>query len=175
VRTGAAHDGVALELEIRVPTNVKSFEISENFFTLEFPGYVCSKFNDWFVIDMSPKVPAYVDGNVAFDGAGNPISVNSSLLQVCKAQTTNGRTYDCPLGVADLKDTGFDGYDDPFSAAPHAATGWLVTKAPVVPGAIVKLRLAIWDSSDGNLDSTVLLDDFKWKAEVGQGTIPRPR
>lgn len=175
VKTGAVHDGVALELEIRVPTNAKSFEVSENFFTVEFPGYVCSKFNDWFVIDLFPKVASYPDGNVAFDASGNPISVNTGLLQVCKPQVANGRTYDCPLGPDTLVGTGFDGVDDPFSPAPHAATGWLVTKSPVVPGTVARLRFAVWDSSDGNLDSTVLLDDFKWSPGEGAGTAPRPR
>lgn len=175
VSTGAAHDGAALEIELRVPTNVKSFEVSENFFTVEFPGYVCSKYNDWFVIDMSPKVPEYPDGNIAFDVAGNAISVNNGLLQVCNKQFTGGRMYDCPLGVESLKDTGFDLIDDPFSPAPHAATGWLVTRAKVKPGSIIRLRFAIWDSSDGNLDSTVLIDDFHWSVDENGGTEPRPR
>jgi hypothetical protein len=176
VRTGAAHDGIALELEIRVPTNATGFEISENFFTLEFPGYLCSKYNDWFVVDLSPKVPSNPDGNVAFDRAGNPISVNTSLLQVCKPQTIGDRTFDCPLGTAELEGTGFDVVDHPSSPAPHAATGWLVTKAPVTPGSTIRLRLAIWDSADGNLDSTVLLDDFRWSTTDGDGvTEPRPR
>lgn len=175
IHTGAANDGIALELEVRVPTNVKSFEVSESFFTVEFPGYVCSKFNDWFVIDLSPKVPGYPDGNVAFDKAGNPISVNSGLLQVCASQTAGGRLYDCPLGPSSLSGTGFDTVDDPFSPAPHGATGWLVTRAPVTPGSLVRMRFAVWDSADGNLDSTVLLDDFHWSAAEGAGTEPRPR
>jgi hypothetical protein len=175
VTTGAAHDGVGLELELRVPTNVKSFEVSENFFTVEFPGYVCSKYNDWFVIDMSPKMPEYPDGNIAFDTAGNPISVNNGLLQVCNRQLAGGRMYECPLGVDSLKDTGFELVDDPFSRAPHAATGWLTTRAKVTPGSIVRLRFAIWDSSDGNLDSTVLIDDFHWSSQDSAGTSPRPR
>ena len=83
--------------------------------------------------------------------------------------------YDCPLGVDSLKDTGFDQIDDPFSPAPHAATGWLTTRARVTPGSIVRLRFAIWDSADGNLDSTVLIDDFHWSFEDTGGTSPRPR
>jgi hypothetical protein len=160
---------------LRVPTNVRSFAVSENFFTTEYPGYVCSKYNDWFVVDVDPKVPEYDDGNVAFDGAGNPISVNTSLLQVCKAQVANGRTYDCPLGPDALQGTGFDQVDDPFSPAPHAATGWLRTKAKVVPGSVIRIRFAVWDSSDGNLDSTVLLDDFAWLPTAESGTAPVPR
>lgn len=175
VTTGAAHDGAALELEIRVPTNATGFEVSENFFTVEFPGYVCSKFNDWFILEISPRPEGAPDGNVAFDAVGNPISVNTGLLQVCKPQTANGRDYACALGPDTLKDTGFDTGDDPFSPAPHAATGWLTTKARVTPGALVRLRFAVWDSADGNLDSTVLLDDFRWSVSTDVGTTPRPR
>jgi hypothetical protein len=173
--TGAAHDGAALELTIRVPTNVKSFEVAENFFTLEFPGYVCSKYNDYFVIDVDPKVPDYEDGNVAFDALGNPISVNNGLLQVCLPQVAGGRQYDCPLGIAELGGTGFDVVDDDFSPAPHAATGWLRTRAPVTPASSIRIRFAIWDSADGNLDSTVLIDEFRWSRSGDGGTVPRPR
>lgn len=168
--SGLAHDGAALELEIRVPTNVKSFRVDQNFFTVEFPGYVCSKYNDFYVLDMAPKVPDYPDGNVAFDGAGNPISVNNALLQVCERRTIDGRDYTCPLGPSSLAGTGFDTVNDEYSPAPHAATGWLTTYAPVEPGKVVRLRFAIWDSSDGNLDSTVLVDRFEWSDSERRGT-----
>lgn len=170
--SGMAHDGAALELEIRVPTNVKSFRVDQNFFTVEFPGYVCSKYNDFYVLDMEPKVPDYPDGNVAFDAQGNPISVNNALLQVCERRTIDGREYTCPLGPASLQGTGFDTVNDDYSPAPHAATGWLTTYAPVPPGQTIRLRFAIWDSSDGNLDSTVLVDRFEWVDTERRGTNP---
>jgi len=170
--SGMAHDGAALELEIRVPTNVKSFRIDQNFFTVEFPGYVCSKYNDFYVLDMEPKVPEYPDGNVAFDAEGNPISVNNALLQVCEPRTIDGREYKCPLGPSSLEGTGFDTVNDDYSPAPHAATGWLTTYAPVPAGQTIRLRFAIWDSSDGNLDSTVLVDRFEWADTDQRGTNP---
>jgi hypothetical protein len=175
VVTGAARDGAALELVFRVPTNATRIEVDENFFTLEFPGYVCSKYNDFFVIDMDPKVPSYPDGNVAFDAEGNPISVNNALLQVCEPQVAGGKPFGCPLGTDQLFGTGFDTVDDEFSPAPHAATGWLTTRAEVVPGSTVRIRFAIWDSGDGNLDSTVLLDRLRWAKDGDPGTIPVPR
>jgi hypothetical protein len=170
--SGMAHDGAALELELRVPTNAKSFRVDQNFFTLEFPGYVCSKYNDFYVLDMEPKVPEYADGNVAFDAVGNPVSVNNALLQVCEPRTVDGRTFSCPLGPSSLERTGFDTVSDEYSPAPHAATGWLTTYAPVEPGKVIRLRFAIWDSSDGNLDSTVLVDRFEWNDTDRRGTNP---
>jgi hypothetical protein len=170
--SGLAHDGIALEVVLRAPTNAKSFHVDQNFFTLEFPGYVCSKYNDFYVLDVEPHVAGYPDGNVAFDGAGNPISVNNALLQVCEPRTIGGRSYPCPLGPAALAGTGFDTVTDEYSPAPHAATGWLTTWAPVPAGKIVRLRFAIWDSSDGNLDSTVLVDRFAWADIDRRGTGP---
>ncbi len=173
--SGTPFDGAALELTLRVPTNAKRLEVDQNFFTLEFPGYVCSKYNDFFVIDFEPKVDGYADGNIAFDEAGNPISVNNALLQVCERQVTGGKQYECPLGSALLARTGFDLVSDEFSLAPHAATGWLRSRAPVIPGSTLRVRFAIWDSADGNLDSTVLIDRLRWAREGQQGTHPVPR
>jgi hypothetical protein len=173
--SGTPFDGVALELTFRVPTNVTRLEVDENFFTLEFPGYVCSKYNDFFVVDFDPKVADYEDGNIAFDEAGNPISVNNALLQVCEPQEAGGKSYECPLGSAALEGTGFDTVSDEFSKAPHAATGWLRSRASVVPGSTLRVRFAIWDSADGNLDSTVLIDRLRWTREGQQGTTPVPR
>ena len=167
IRTGAAHDGVALELVIRVPTNAKSFTFQENFFTYEYPGYICSEFNDFYVAMVSPQVPHLPDGNIAFDQDGNPISVNNSLLQACVSMDLAGKHFKCPLGPSSLAGTGFDN---------SAATGWLQTTAPVKAGDTITLLLAIWDSGDGSLDSTVLVDKFAWSATAATGpsTTPAP-
>ncbi|HEY8042511.1 MAG TPA: putative metal-binding motif-containing protein [Polyangiaceae bacterium] len=169
VTTGQPHDCVALRLVIRVPTNAKSFAYNENFFTYEFPDYICSTYNDFFVAMMTPKLANLPDGNIAFDQAGNPVSVNNSLLQVCTAQTAGGKTFACPLGASTLSATGFDG---------HAATGWLKTQAPVdtLKGKDVTLMFAVWDSGDGVLDSSALVDDFVWSVDPASGatTVPNP-
>lgn len=174
ITTGKPHDGAGLELTIRVPTNASTMHVDQNFFTLEFPGYVCTHFNDFFVIDMEPRVPTYPDGNIAFDSEENPISVNNALLQVCEPQRIGQRHYPCPLGTDLLRGTGFDLVGDDASPAPHAATGWLTTWAPVPAGKTIRLRFAIWDSSDGKLDSTVLIDRFGWSEEDRAETAPSP-
>jgi hypothetical protein len=163
--SGEAHDGVGLELVLRVPTNARSFTVQENFFTFEFPTFICTEFNDFFVAMMSPKVAGLPDGNIAFDQDNNPISVNNSLLQVCTPQVAGGKNFKCPLGPTSLTGTGFDG---------HAATGWLQTQAPVKPGDEITLVFTIWDSGDGVLDSTVLLDRFAWSAEAASGATTAP-
>ncbi|OJY26685.1 MAG: hypothetical protein BGO98_06635 [Myxococcales bacterium 68-20] len=169
VKTGQARDGVALELTIRVPTNAQSFSYQQNFFTQEYPDFICNKFNDFFVTMMNPVPAGLADGNIAFDQDTNPISVNNSLLQVCEPGThgptpQTEKTFDCPLGVGMLSGTGFEG---------AAATGWLTTSAPVTPGSEITLLFAIWDSQDGWLDSTVLIDDFKFSVD-GADTATKP-
>lgn len=36
----------------------------------------------------------------------------------------------------------------------------------VVPGEVIELRLAIWDTGDGFFDSDVVLDHFRWSFDV---------
>ena len=49
----------------------------------------------------------------------------------------------------------------------------LQTTSPVNGGDQFTIRFAIWDTGDEALDSTVLVDNFQWKAEpVGVGTTP---
>jgi hypothetical protein len=162
-----AHDGAALQVKIRVPSNAKSFKYQQNFFTYEFPEFICSDYNDFFVTIMDPKPAALPDGNIAFDQDGNPISVNNSLLQVCSPQTAGGKMFGCPLGNSTLSGTGFES---------HAATGWLTTTAPVdtVRGKEITLLWAVWDQGDGVLDSTALIDDFQWSLDAANGTVTLP-
>ena len=164
---GDSNDGAALKVVIRVPSNAQSFKYQQNFFTYEFPSFICSNYNDFFVTMMDPKPANLPDGNIAFDQDGNPISVNNSLLQVCKPQTAGGKQFGCPLGDSALAGTGFEG---------HAGTGWLTTTAPVdtVRGKEITLTWAIWDQGDGILDSTALIDDFAWSVDAADGTATVP-
>lgn len=174
--TGAPHDCMGLRIVMRVPTNAKSFSYSQNFFTYEFPNWICTEFNDYFVALLTPRLPNLKDANIAFDQAGNPVSVNNSLLQVCDTQSAGGKTFGCPLGSSTLQKTGF-GTDT--GGSNHAATGWLKTTAPVdtMKGKDVTLVFAIWDSGDGILDSTTLVDSFAWSVDPASGanTVPQPK
>jgi hypothetical protein len=163
---GAAHDGVALVLRIRVPAAAKSMSFTHQFFTADTGEYVCSQYNDVFVAMMEPK-PAGTDGNIVFDGLGDPVGINSiSLLRACTPGTHKSLVFTCPLGTASLAGTGFED---------KAATGWLRTTVPVTGGSEITLKLAIWDSGDGILDSTVLVDEllFSPQAAGAPQTVPR--
>ena len=152
-----AYDGIALELRIRVPTNAKAYSFDFDFFTYEYPDFVCTAYNDFFVALMSPApVGAGVGGNVSFDSKGDPVSVNNGFLDACLPGTHGGKVFPCPLGVGELDQTGFDG---------RGSTSWLRTSGPIVGGSEITLRYAIWDMNDDAYDSTVLVDDFSWEVE----------
>ena len=170
VTTGGVNDPAALEVVIRTPTNANSLTFNLNFYTFEFPNYICSEFNDFYVTLMMPRPSGLADDNISFDQDGNPISVNNSLLQVCSPQTAGGKNFSCPLGPSLLQNTGFTG---PLIGE-HAATGWLQTRAPVEPGSEITLRFAIWDSGDQVLDSLVLIDKFEWSVDAASGSSTEP-
>lgn len=164
-----ANDAIALELEIRTPTNAKSLAFDFNFYTFEFPHYYCTDYNDFFVALLesgNKNVPA--NKNISFDSKGNPVSVNNAFVEVCEPNSVaNGTPFECKLGTAELEGTGFEG---------HAATSWLQTQAGVIPGETIRLRFAIWDTGDHALDSTVLIDNFRWTLEEGKvETTPVPK
>ncbi len=162
VIAGEPHDSVGLRLRLKAPTNAKSLSFDLNFYTYEFPHYICDIYNDFFVAMLKPVPLGQSDGNISYDTLGNTISVNAGFLQVCHPQdASSGVYFDCPLGPAELVGTGFD--VDPFGneTTNSAATGWLKTSTLLAnPGQEITLDFAIWDSADGLLDSTVLIDNF---------------
>jgi len=172
VTTGIPKDATAVELEVKVPQNAKGFSFDFAFYTYEWPSFICSQYNDFFVAILSPIPAGQTDGQISFDTQGNPISVNNAFMTVCGCASgppcvAGGKTFACPLGTAELNGTGFEG---------HAATSWLKTQAPVAPGETIRIRWGAYDSGDGILDSTAIIDNWQWSAEPGTtvGTAPIP-
>jgi hypothetical protein len=171
VITGEPHDGTGVEIVIRAPSNAHGFSFNFDFYTYEWPGFVCSTFNDFFVALLSPKPPTQMDGNISFDSQGNPVSVNNAFVEVCgcfgnppNPCYAGTKTFTCALGNIELIGTGF-GFDTAFED--HGATSWLMTKAPIDPGGEITIRWAVYDSGDGILDSTTLIDNWQWIVEPG--------
>jgi hypothetical protein len=188
-----ANDPVMLTLEVRVPSNAHSFSLKTNFYSAEFPEWTCSEFNDFFVVLLdstytgNPTNP--MDKNLAFytaPGTMNnfPVGVNlahgnTGLFTQCVNGSTGcfgspGTISSC-VSTDDLVNTGFD---DPASSECDSnslkggATGWLTTSGNVTPGEIMKLRIAIWDTSDSAFDSLAIVDGFQWSVDSTQpGTI----
>ncbi len=177
VQTGQPHDIVALELRLRAPEGAQGIAFDFNFFTYEWPDFVCSQFNDYFAAMMTPSPNNEL--NISFDAEGNFITVNNALVEVCDCG--NGPpcdagmlTYECNEGASMLTGTGFEGDPSTFT---HAATGWLSTQAPLAAGENIIVRFAVWDSGDGVLDSTAIVDNFRWLgfAEPDPETTPIPK
>jgi len=178
-----ANDSMVLELKMRAPTNAQSLSFDFDFYTYEFPDFVCHTYNDNFVVLMDPPPADAVSGNISFDNQGNTVSVNNAYLEVCDAGEAGLDAYDCPQGASALEGTGYEIYSAP-KAGKGGATGWLNTTVPVEPGSEFTLRFMIWDSglSDAGVeptpdyvnDSTVLLDNFQFSAMPASGTVTRP-
>lgn len=183
--TGEPNDGAGIELELRAPTNAHGIGFEFDFFTYEWPNYVCSKFNDFFVALLEPFPPKQQDGNISFDAMGNPISVNNAFLDVCGCEgnppspcEAGGKFFNCALGNAELLGTGF-GFDAGGSfAVDHGSTSWLSSQAPIPASgqkdSVIKLRWGVYDSGDGALDTTTLIDKFRWILEAGVPVVTEP-
>ena len=172
----SANDSVNLRLTIRVPTNAKAFSFDFNFYSSEYITYVCSEFNDTFVALLESKTPMNptFGKNICRDNLGNPINVNSGFFEVCTPGTSkSGTKYACPKGVTELAGTGF--WND-ASPQDYGATSWLQTKSPLVPGETITIQFMIWDTGDHVLDSSVLIDNWKWDVEpTTSAETGRPR
>ena len=174
VGMGDPHDGVALELVVRAPQNAEAVAFDFNFYTYEVPERACSPFGDAFAALLSTSTSEPGLANIAFDGGGNAVGVNSVLFEACSCAGgapcwMGGQQHTCSLGAAPLAGTGYGA--DLSKQGDHGATGWLTTAAPVERGGTLTLRLAIQDAGDGQQDSTVLVDHFRWHRMADQ--IPR--
>jgi len=163
-----AFDSVNLKMRIRVPTNAKSFSYRLKFYSAEYPEYVCGQYNDFFLTllkSTAPGIPA--DKNIAFDAAKNAVSVNNAFFEICFPSAALPQST-CPGGTLELIGTGMGGWNNDIRDGGGSA--WLVNEAPVVPGETIEIEFITWDAGDHNVDSTVLLDNFRWglsPTEVG--------
>lgn len=177
-----ANDSVMLVLRMRAPTNVRAFQFNAYFLSSEYPEYVCTDFNDQFIalVDTPGGAPLGatnpVDKNLMTYSSGGqrwPVGINvakgTGLFRVCQTAGQNPGCWDpdvstqsCAHGPIELAGTGFDAPMGPASCTNGGGTGWLVTSGNIRPGEIVELRLALWDVGDELLDSTALLDAFRW-------------
>ena len=170
-----ANDSSGLKMTIRVPTNAKSFAYSFDFFSSEYPEWVCTAYNDTFVALLTST---NTNGNISFDANGNPVSVNVGFFGI--PNCSPACSY-CTAAV--LAGTGFDGSCSHTgvcgsgSQSCGGSTGWLYTTAPVTPGENMTILFSVWDTGDHVWDSTVLLDNWTWSvndAAVFTGYQPPP-
>lgn len=167
------NDVVAVKLKIKAPENAKGFAFDFNFFSSEWPNFICSNYNDSFIAVLTaPSFNNGVADNISFDAKNNPVSVNSGFFDRCTpgTRTSDGKTSVCAGGPSELDGTGYEAGG--FSGSTQGgATGWLTTQSPIEPGEEFELDFMIWDTGDSSLDSSVLIDNFHWIAgETKLGT-----
>jgi hypothetical protein len=174
--TVSVHDYTELRMTLRAPSNAGSFAFDFAFFSEEFPYYVCQGYNDTFLAIQTSKQfeAAYPQGyEIAYDGNGHRINVNNLFFQDCSYcdDCVAGSNFiaACPNGVSALKGTFFERPLGPDSAgiqcnASHGSGGtdWLTTTSPIQPGETFTLSFIIFDENDGILDSSVVVDHFRW-------------
>lgn len=134
---GPNGDATSLTLTLDVPASAASMAFDFNFLSAEYPEFVGSQYNDAFKANVDGDAWS---GNAAKDSAGQLININSALFDVTTAPALQGTGY----------------------AHVGGATGWLTAIVPVDPGTRVTLELEIFDRSDGQYDSSVALDAFRW-------------
>jgi hypothetical protein len=175
-------DTIGVTLTIKVPTNAKAFSFDFDFYSSEWPEFVCTRFNDSFVAWLDSAAWQGVNGdlNISSDSRNNPISVNNAFFDRCTPNTPTGCQQGvmptgmsaCPGGPSELQGTGFYNLGT-YCISPSAgggATGWLTTTANVQGGEQMTIQFIIWDTGDVNWDSSVLLDNFRWLPMAGSGT-----
>ncbi len=158
------NDYTELVLKLKAPTNAKSFSFNFEFMSSEYPEFVCTDFNDEFLVEMQSANEYPKQQNISFDANKNPITVNSGFFTTCTNYSLNPETQHCVNPVSDLNGTGYeDMMADLLGKIPAGgSTGWLTTTAPVTPGEEITLHFIIFDEGDHQYDSTVLIDNLQW-------------
>ena len=168
------YDYSDLTIKLRVPQDAHSFSFDFVYLTSEYPEFRCTPYNDTFVAMLTSE--QYV-GNVSFDAAGNTIQVNTALFVETDPAQLAGTGYDASAGGTSCFSLG----GRPGCFIPPAgpcivggSTGWLTTNSPVTPGETIDLTFAIFDEGDMILDSTVLLDNFRWESRGAENPCTDP-
>ena len=187
---GPTNDVIDVSLKLQVPANAQGISFDFDFYSGEWPDYVCSAYNDSFIAYLSSS--AFNGGkpdNISFDSKNNPVSVNNGFFDRCTAGADVGceGTYQgvsvCAGGTSELEGTGFLDFMGDYgsckggvsSTSSGGATGWLTTQAPVKPGETITIDFIIWNTGDTNYDSSVLLDHLTWVPGATVAGTTRPR
>ncbi len=176
--TVPVHDYTELRMTIKAPVNAGSFVFDFAFFSEEYPVYVCQGYNDTFLaIQTSTQFPS--GSQIAFDANGHRINVNNLFFEDCNSCTNcvtgpTGQTivftHTCSNPISTLNGTGYEkllaNSTNPASQCNESkgsgGTDWLKTTSPVQPGETFTLSWIVFDEFDGILDSSVILDHFRW-------------
>ncbi|MCR9166168.1 MAG: choice-of-anchor L domain-containing protein [Nannocystaceae bacterium] len=142
---GDANDLLWFQFETVVPGGTYGFSFDFAYFSEEFPTYVDTSFNDMFLAWSNSE--SYT-GNLCF--------VNDEPCTV----TALANPDDYPEYHG--SDPVMEGTQFDFNGG---ATGWFQANGTAVPGELLQLTFAVFDMGDQILDTSVLLDNFRWDCE----------
>ncbi|WP_372788923.1 choice-of-anchor L domain-containing protein, partial [Paraconexibacter sp.] len=139
-RGGSDRDTVVLKVDFTIPSGANCVSFDFRFFSEEYPEYVGRSYNDAFIAELDKTTwttagsAITAPDNIAFDPAGNVISINATGPTSVSAENAVGTTYD-------------------------AGTVLLHASSTVTPGAH-SLYFSLFDQGDASLDSTVFIDNL---------------
>jgi len=157
-----ANDLVYFTFDVEVPDGTFGYAVDIAWFSSEFPIRTGMPDNDLFVWWQSSDA---FTGNIAtFEGS--PMTATGLQPYIGDPET------DAATGnVAKLQDTGYEGTVSgqcsfpwgTYNDCPNGGTtGWMTLHAPVQPGEIVSIAVALFDQGDTRLDTAVVLDNWRW-------------
>lgn len=160
---------------MKAPTNVKSFSFDFQFFSAEYPEFVCSMYNDEFLAIVQSPTTYPTAQNISFDSKNNPVTINSGFFTICDQPG-------CATPVSAIDGTGYETITSVFDPttlqtvmeAVGGSTGWLTTTVPINPGETFTLRFVVFDEGDDIYDSAVLLDNFTWGTTAVSAPVTGP-
>lgn len=156
---GPPLDRVSFSFEVAVPEGAHGWRVDLAWLSAEFPARVDALANDalvWWV-----QSEAFVGNIATFDG--DPMTATGLRPLVVETEFVG----DAPA----LLDTGMGGTtgmpcDYPWAAwdaCPRGgASGWLTLDGPANPGEVLGLTAVLFDQGDTQLDTIVLVDDWRW-------------
>jgi len=161
--TTSTYDAAVIEFDF-VP-EFNTLLLDYIFASEEYPEYVCSDFNDVFAFFLTGPKPDggnYNKYNVAMiPGTDIPVTINT----VNPGEPGSQGTFFGCTGIGSLEFSNF--YNNNSGGTTVQFDGFtspLQMVAPVIPGEIYTIKIAIADAGDGVLDSAVFLKKNSFKS-----------
>ncbi len=138
-------DMLWFQFDTQVPGGTNGWAVDFAYFSVEFPEWVDTEFNDIFLVWSDSET---YTGNLCFVN-DQPCTV-TALWPVAYQENS-----------PELAGTGFQ--------SGGGGTGWFTMQGSAAPGETLQLTTAIFDMGDSALDTLVLLDNWRWDCE---GCVP---
>ncbi|MCA8950048.1 MAG: choice-of-anchor L domain-containing protein [Planctomycetes bacterium] len=150
------NDTASVTLTITVPPGATTLSFDCRFLSAEYPDFVQAGFNDTFSARLTTSSGTQ---ELAFDGAGRRIEVDSVSFFPAFTSNAGGTGFDIFTEDPEGVDTVFDG------GLPDAGlTDWISASGTVTPGDTITIAFGIGDLGDDILDSAVLIDNLKFSS-----------